>query len=162
MDLKFSREAIFRALFQLEFNFGAEEERAVFEQLAIETATEDIEDVRARDLRRMLEKVRGTRDNLEKIDELIDANLKEGWKFSRLAVTDKIILQLAIFEMNFAEKKLPPGIVINEAVELAKKYGSSDDTWKFVNGVLSAVSGTRKPKEISVEDEEDFDDEDEE
>ena len=90
MDLKFSREAIFRALFQLDFNNGAEDEREFYEQLAIETATEEIENVKPRELRKMLAKVHGTRENLVEIDKIIDDNL-EGWKFSRLGVTDKNI-----------------------------------------------------------------------
>lgn len=157
MDLKFSREAIFRALFQLDFNNGTEDEREFYEQLAIETATEEIANVKPRELRKMLAKVHGTRENLLEIDKIIDDNL-ESWKFSRLGVTDKNILRLAVYEMKFAEKILPPGIAINEAVNLAKKYGSTDDSGKFINGILASISGTRKTKNFS--DEENQDDED--
>jgi len=139
MDLKFSREAVFKALFQLDFNSGEESERDFYEQLALETATEEIEDVKPRELRKMLAKVHGTRENLAEIDKIIEDNL-EDWKFSRLGMTDRNILRLAVFEMKFAEKKLPPAIAINEAVELAKKYGSSDDSGKFVNGILNSVA----------------------
>ncbi len=150
MDFRFLRESAFRALFQLEFNRGEENEKEFYEQLAIETATEDFEKVKPKDLQKISEKVRGTRDNLEKIDKIIEMHLDATWKFSRLAITDRNILRLAVYEMNFAEKKLPPGIVINEAVELAKIYGSSDDTGKFVNGVLASISGTRKQKNFSA------------
>ena len=151
MDYRVLRESAFRALFQLEFNRGETEEYENNEQLAVETATAEIEDVKPSDLQKILKKVRGTHDNVKKIDELISANLKAGWNFSRLALTDRNILRLAVYEMNFAgEEKLPPGIAINEAVELAKKYGSSDDSGKFVNGVLAAISGTRKPRKVSA------------
>ena len=140
MDLKFAREAVFKALFQLDFNGGEEAERDFFEQLALETATEEIENVKQREFRKMLAKVHGTRENLTEIDKIIEDNLVEDWKFSRLGTTDRNILRLAVFEMKFAEKKLPPAIAINEAVELAKKYGSSDDSGKFVNGILNSVA----------------------
>ena len=143
MELTLLREAAFRALFQLEFNNG--EDNEVYENLAIETATsgEDYEKMKSRHLRRVDTVVKGTRANLEKIDEIINNNLKEGWKISRLATTDRNILRLAVYEMNFAEKKITPAVAINEAVNLAKKYGGTDDSGKFINGVLSSVSGTR-------------------
>lgn len=143
MDLKYSREAVFRALFQLDFNSGGSEEREFYEQLALETAAEEIENVKPREFRKMLAKVQGTREKLAEIDALIEENL-EGWKFSRLGMTDRNILRLAVFEMLFSEKKLPPGIAINEAVNLAKVYGTSDDSGKFINGVLSSISNLQK------------------
>lgn len=131
MDLKYAREAVFKALFQLDFIDN--------EELAIETAIEGIEDVKPRELRKMLAKVHGTRAHLAEIDKLIDDYL-EDWNFSRLGSTDKNILRLAVYEMQFAEKKLPYAIAINEAVNLAKIYGSTDDSGRFVNGVLNAIA----------------------
>ena len=153
MDLTIAREAAFRALFQLEFNCDGE--NADYEILAVETATEEIEKVKAKDLKKILGKVQGTRKNLEEIDRLIQENLKEGWKISRLASTDRNILRLAVFEMLFAEKKILPAIAINEALKLAKKYGGADDSGKFINGVLSSVSNAENEKNISeIEEEE--------
>lgn len=139
-----AREAAFRALFQLEFNNG--EETEYFEDLAIQTALEDFPKLKTRHIRQVNETVKGTRKYLEEIDKLISEHLKEGWKISRLAITDRNILRLGVYEMCFAEKILTPGIVINEAVNLTKSYGSSDDSWKFVNGVLNAISETRRTK----------------
>ena len=135
LDLKYAREAVFKALFQLDFNSDAEDS----EQLAMETATEEIENVKPREFRKMLAKVHGTREHLAEIDALIDDYL-EDWNFERLGSTDKNILRLAVYEMKFAEKKLSPAIAIDEAVNLAKVYGSSDDSGKFVNGVLNAIA----------------------
>ena len=139
-----AREAAFRALFQLEFNSGEENEREYYESLAIETALEDFTKLKNRHIRQVEETVKGTRANIVEIDKIISEHLKEGWKIGRLAVADRNILRLAVYEMNFAEKKLAPGIAINEAVNLAKSYGGSDDSGKFINGILSSVSGTRR------------------
>lgn len=138
-ERKFLREAAFRALFQLEFNSGEDDERENYEDLAISAATEEFDMLQKRHLRRLEKTVKGTRLNLEKIDAIIIAHLRDDWKFSRLASSDRNLLRLAVYEMKFAEKKLPPNIVINEIVELAKKYGT-DDSGRFVNGVLSAIS----------------------
>lgn len=134
-DRSKAREAAFKALFQLEFNEG--------EDSAVERALEDY-DLKARLRRRVEEAVKGTRQRLGEIDEVIQAHLKSGWKVSRLATTDRNILRLAVYEMQFAEKLLSPGIAINEALNLAKSYGSSDDSGKFINGVLSSISGTKR------------------
>ena len=60
----------------------------------------------------------------------------ENWKLDRLAVIDRAILRLAIFEMRATDT--PPKVVLNEAVELAKKF-SSDEAGAFVNGILDAI-----------------------
>lgn len=60
----------------------------------------------------------------------------DNWRFERLAAIDRAILRLAIFELRQA--KTPPKVVLNEAVELAKKF-SSEESGGFVNGVLDAV-----------------------
>ena len=83
--------------------------------------------------------VKGTRAHLDDIDAIISAHLKEGWQLARLMATDRNILRLAVFEMKFVQPPIPKGILINEAVELAKKYGN-DDSPRFVNGILEAIS----------------------
>ena len=83
--------------------------------------------------------VKGTRANLEEIDGIIVSHLKESWQFSRLMTADKNILRLAVYEMRFVEPNIPKSIAINEAVELAKKYGT-DESGRFVNGILEAIS----------------------
>ena len=63
-------------------------------------------------------------------------NLKSDWKIERISKMDLSILRLAIYEINY--KELPYKVAINEAVELAKKYGE-DTSKKFVNGVLASI-----------------------
>ena len=75
-------------------------------------------------------------DNLQLIDDVIDNN-SEKWKVTRMPKVDKAILRLAIAEMLFAED-IPCEVSINEAVNLAKKF-STDESGKFINGILSKV-----------------------
>ena len=75
-------------------------------------------------------------ENKEQIDKLIEKNLKSDWKIERISKMDLSILRLAIYEINY--KELPYKVAINEAVELAKKYGE-DTSKKFVNGVLASI-----------------------
>lgn len=76
-------------------------------------------------------------DNLEEIDEKIKANLI-GWDFNRLYCIDKSILRVATNEILY-DDNMPARVSINEAVEIAKKY-SSEDSYRFINGVLGSIS----------------------
>ena len=78
----------------------------------------------------------GIKANQEEIITLISNNLKEKWSMNRISKTDLAILKLAIFELIYS--KLPYKVVINEAVELAKKYGD-DSSKSFVNGILASI-----------------------
>ena len=78
----------------------------------------------------------GIEKNKEEIEEEISKNLKSDWKLERISKIDLSILKLAIYEIKY--KELPFKVVINEAVELAKKYGE-DTSQKFVNGILASV-----------------------
>lgn len=74
--------------------------------------------------------------NKEKIDEKI-IELSRNWSLDRIAALDKSILRLAIYELIF-EKDTPKAVVINEAIELAKRYGDENSA-KFVNGILGSA-----------------------
>ena len=76
---------------------------------------------------------------IPELDEKISAHAK-GWKISRMSGTDLAVLRLAVYEMLYDEET-PTGAAINEAVELSKLYGS-DDSYKFVNGVLGGIAKT--------------------
>ena len=82
--------------------------------------------------------VLGTIENEEESDELI-APLLEGWTLDRLPTIDRIILRMSAFELNH-RKEIDPAVVINEAVELAKKF-STEDSGRYVNGVLGRLLG---------------------
>ena len=139
MSRKLAREASFKALFQLDFNFE-EDKREYCENLAIETMFDDEPKLTSKkDLEYVESSVKGTRAHLEEIDAIITTHLKESWLLSRIMAADRNILRLAVYEMKFVEPMLPKNIVINEAVELAKKYGT-DDSSRFVNGILESIS----------------------
>lgn len=78
----------------------------------------------------------GIEKNKENIVNQIEKNLKKDWKLDRISKIDLAILKLAIYEIQY--KELPFKVVINEAVELAKKYGE-DSSKNFVNGVLASI-----------------------
>ncbi len=83
-----------------------------------------------------LEWTKGTWENLERCDELITASTIK-WQFARLSPVDRSILRLSAYQLKFCPD-IPPKVVINEAIELAKKF-STDKSPGFVNGVLDAV-----------------------
>jgi len=83
------------------------------------------------------ELVNGTVKNREEIDKQIQT-LAPAWPLDQLAVIDRNILRLAIFEILY-DNKVPVKAAVNEAVELAKLFGSESSA-KFINGVLGAVS----------------------
>lgn len=78
----------------------------------------------------------GVEKNTKKIEEIIENNLKK-WRKERLPRTTLAILKLAVFELIF-ESENPGGVVINEAVELAKKFSTTEDA-NYINGVLSSI-----------------------
>lgn len=80
-------------------------------------------------------------ENIDAVDAVID-NYSIGWKKSRLPKTTLAILRLAICEMMFVDS-IPESVSINEAVELAKKYATTEDA-SFVNGILGSYSRDNK------------------
>jgi transcription antitermination protein NusB len=84
----------------------------------------------------ILELLRGIQQNRDNLDSLIDQCAKN-WRLERIAITDKNLLRIGIFEMVYCEE-IPDQVAINEAVEIAKRFGSEESP-AFVNGVLDAV-----------------------
>ena len=82
--------------------------------------------------------VRGTIEHRDAIDEQIKKHAKN-WDLHRIAAVDRNILRLAIYEMLYRED-IPPVVSINEAVDIAKKF-STQDSGKFVNGILDKIKG---------------------
>src|SRR3990170_6936191 len=74
--------------------------------------------------------------HLEEIDAIIKKKTK-GWTLKRMAVVDRNVLRFAICEMMYFPD-IPPKVTINEAIEIAKKYGS-EDSGQFVNGILDSI-----------------------
>jgi transcription antitermination protein NusB len=138
MKRRLAREIVVQSLYQIEMN-GVTGDEAV--NIVLEEARQDNEigadvseladiDAFTREL------VQGVRDN----KDLIDQNLVEyltGWQVDRLSRVDRQILRLAVYELMF-RKDVPPKVVINEAIEVAKHFGL-EENGKFVNGVLGRM-----------------------
>lgn len=90
--------------------------------------------------------VRRTSEHREAIDAII-AKRAVNWHVRRMAVIDRNILRLGIYELVF-DQDVPPTVVINEAVELAKRYGAPESS-KFVNGILDTVRKQDAPSAVS-------------
>ena len=87
--------------------------------------------------------VLGVCDNIKKINSLITKHATN-WQLDRMAVIDRNVLRLATYELLFVED-IPPKVSINEAIDLAKKFGGND-SGKFVNGVLDKINKTESKK----------------
>jgi N utilization substance protein B len=86
--------------------------------------------------------VRGVAGNLDKIDELI-GEYSTNWSLERMAKVDLAILRMATYEL-LCHLDVPVSVVINEAVEIGKRYGTKE-TPAFVNGILDRISRTCRP-----------------
>ena len=141
MSRRQARELALQALFQLDFNSDAETIASrEAQEKAIEAAVAELEhgNITARD-RGFIEKlVFGTMTFREDIDAMINGAAKD-WKVSRMAGVDRNIARMAVYELKFDEEKTDVGVVVNEAIELAKKYGT-DESSRFINGVLAGVN----------------------
>jgi len=82
--------------------------------------------------------IRGVLEHRDVIDEKIKSHTKN-WDFHRIAAVDRNIMRLAIFEMLYRDD-IPPVVSINEAVDIAKRF-STQDSGKFVNGILDKIRG---------------------
>lgn len=86
--------------------------------------------------------VEGVTENQERIDELLTQHI-EGWTLSRMPVVDRAVLRLGLYELLWCPKgDVPPVVAVDEAVELARAL-STDDSPRFVNGVLGRLAGIR-------------------
>lgn len=122
------RENVFMMLFRVEFH-GEEE---MLEQL--ELFAEEIENLNEKDSAYINHKCNEIFAKLPEIDAAIN-EVATGWKTSRMAKVDLSIIRLAVYEMKY-EDEIDSKVSINEAIELAKKYGT-DESSSFVNGVLA-------------------------
>ncbi len=125
------REHIFAILFRVEFMNETDMEEQV------ELFFDDLEDAKSTDMNYIKNKYMAVREKMPMIDLIIDEK-STGWKTSRMGKVELTILRLAVYEMLFDED-VPSTVAINEAVEIAKKFGG-DDTPAFVNGVLAKVA----------------------
>ncbi|MBO5055158.1 MAG: transcription antitermination factor NusB [Lachnospiraceae bacterium] len=123
------RELIFKLLFRIEFNSREEMDKQT--EFFFE---EEENQADAADTAYITDKFSRIVERLETIDSTLNEKVK-GWDTGRMGKVDLTILRLAVYEILFDEE-IPTGVAINEAVELAKKYGQ-DSSPSFVNGVLA-------------------------
>lgn len=124
-----TRELAFKLIYSLEIQKTIEEEQVeiFFEENEIE------KEEQKGYIKTIFE---GIVQNKIDIEKLIESNLKEKWTMDRISKIDLAILKVAIYELIYS--KLPYKVAINEAVELAKKYGE-DSSKSFVNGILASI-----------------------
>ena len=129
MNRSIARELAFKLLYQIEIQKEANKEdiELFFENNEINSmqAKEYINDI-----------IDGINKNSKEILDKISKNLKQDWKIERLSKVNLALLKLAIYEIKY--KEVPYKVVINEVVELAKKYGE-ETSHLFVNGILASV-----------------------
>ncbi len=126
MQRREARAEILKALYGCEFDDGR---RGAIEDRLVECDPGEQADF-------IREMYMGTLDRQEEIDRMI-SEFAVGWKVDRLAFLDRNILRMALYELLYY-KKTPAEVVINEAIELAKKYGT-DNAPKFINGILDRI-----------------------
>ena len=132
--LKSARELILKVLFQIEVGKLPPDE-------ALETSFEQVLPS-PEDRAYVDEVVRGVVAETEELDAII-AGLAEGWRLDRLAKVDKNVLRTALYELKH-QPGAPVSVVVNDAVEVAKKY-STEDSGRFVNGILGSFIRQRDP-----------------
>lgn len=118
------REIVFKYVFSTCFK------NTIFDLESLE------EDLSKKEIELIRKRVENIKENDEKIMQLIEKNLKKDWTICRLSKVDLAILKLAISELLYTD--IPYKVTVNEAVELAKKYGSQHSS-KFINGLLATV-----------------------
>ena len=127
------REHIFKLLFLGEFN----ETEEMPEQ--IQLYFEGLSDLQPTEQAYMENKYTLVKEHLEEIDVLLNEK-SAGWKTKRMSRVDLTALRLAVYELKY-DKDVPTGVAINEAVELAKRFGG-ETSGSFVNGILGKIANS--------------------
>ena len=134
MKIEMNRTEMRENAFKLIYSLEIQKTENLEEQIDLFFESNNIEDEQAK--KYIKDVIFGINENLEEILKDIEQNLKEDWKLNRISKMDLSILKLAIYEIKFSD--VPYKVSINEAVELAKKYGE-DKSKNFVNGVLASI-----------------------
>jgi len=131
MSRRKAREMALQTLFQMDFNEN------IMTEPALEMVFGEYEIVADKDKLYAKQLIAGAKESLTEIDAIIEKSAYD-WKLERMPGVDRNIVRLAIYELKFSTEPTPPGVVINEAVELAKEYGTEESA-RFVNGILGAL-----------------------
>ncbi len=129
-----NRSAIRENAFKLIYSLEIQNTENLQEQIDLFFESNEIKDEEAKKYIKGV--ILGINNNKEEILNNIEKNLKDEWKLNRISKMDLSILKLAIYEIKYND--IPYKVAINEAVELAKKYGE-DKSKNFVNGILASV-----------------------
>ena len=129
-----SRTAIRETAFKLIYSLEIQKQENLNEAIQLYLQSNDISDKETE--KYIKDAVFGIKKNKKEIEQKIEKNLKADWKIDRISKIDLTILKLAIYEIKY--KDIPYKVAINEAVELAKKYGE-ETSKKFINGILASV-----------------------
>lgn len=129
-----NRTAIREQAFKLIYSLEIQKQENLEEAIELYEESNEITDEKAKEY--ISQTIFGIQENKEEIVHQIEVNLKEEWKIERISKIDLAILKLAIYELKYTE--IPFKVAINEAVELAKKYGE-DSSKNFVNGILASI-----------------------
>lgn len=136
MNRKAIREQIFKLLFRVEFYSPegmSEQTTLFFQEEENQAAPEEAEYI--------INKLESIRLRLKELDRMLSAR-SSGWELARMGKVDLAVLRLAVYEICF-DPEIPVGVAINEAVELARKFGQ-DNSSAFVNGILSKFADEAK------------------
>ena len=128
------RSAIRESTFKLIYSLEIQKEVELKEQIELYIESNKIEDKNAKEY--IEDAVLGIEKNKNEIISMIEKNIKADWKIQRISKIDLAILKLAIYEIKY--KEIPYKVAINEAVEIAKKYGE-ETSKNFVNGILASI-----------------------
>jgi len=129
-----NRSAIRELAFKLIYSLEIQGYQDLDEQIELYIEANEITDKNA--VKYINETINGINNNSEEIINLIQKNLKAGWEIQRVSKIDLSLLKLAIYEIKYSD--IPYKVAINEAVELAKKYGEATSKL-FVNGILASI-----------------------
>lgn len=124
-----AREEAFKVLYSLEI-----QKENLEEQLEMYYENEEISDEEIKNYIKDI--VVGIDKNISEIEKKICDNLKKDWKIERISKINLVLLKLAIYEILYTET--PYKVAINEAIEIAKKYGD-DNSPNFINGILASI-----------------------
>lgn len=126
-----TRTVVMQSLYQWDFNGQDKDQLTSILEKNLKEFAPGLED---KDFSRNL--VKGILDNLKDIDAKIKKYATE-WPIEQITLVDRNILRMGVYELLY-DSEIPPKVAINEAIEIAKKYGG-ESSGKFVNGVLGAI-----------------------
>lgn len=136
------REHIFKLLFMTEFN--SQDEMKEQQEIYLD----EVEEITDKDREYIQEKYAHVMEHIEEIDKKLN-EISRGWRTGRMSRVDLTALRLAAYEIGY-DQDVPVGVAINEAVELAKKFGG-EASGSFVNGILGKLAKTGETKDEAAD-----------